>query len=138
MPDDQYLETQVMTASPLQLHLMVVDGAIRFAKHAMQALHESDIETAHSSLNKSRDFVSELIGGLRPDHAPELVDRLKGLFLFVHRSLVNADLNRDPTQVADALKVLELHRDASVKLIDKLRQQNSTEAAGKRETSWTT
>ena len=35
---DQYLETQVLTAPPEQLHMLVVDGALRFARLGVQAL----------------------------------------------------------------------------------------------------
>jgi flagellin-specific chaperone FliS len=34
----EYLEAQVLTASPHRLHLLVVDGAIRFARQAQAAL----------------------------------------------------------------------------------------------------
>ena len=105
-PQDEYLETCVMTAQPHQLHLMVLDGAIRFAKRADAAIGETDYETAHLALSSSRDFVAELISGLDRAHAPELVDRLKALFVFVYRHLIQADLEHDSQLVRDALKIL--------------------------------
>jgi len=113
-PQNEYLETRVMTAQPHQLHLMVLDGAIRFAKYAETAIDEKDYETAHAALNSSRDFVGELISGLDPQHAPELVDQLKALFVFVYRNLVQADLERNSQLVRDALTILQMHRDAWV------------------------
>ncbi|HUG90811.1 MAG TPA: flagellar export chaperone FliS [Planctomycetaceae bacterium] len=106
-----YRHTQVLTASPHRLHLMVVDGAIRHAVQAEQALAAGDFETAHAALGRSRDFVSELLAGLDGRQAPELVERLKGLFLFVYRNLVDADRRREPERVRDALKILEMHRE---------------------------
>ncbi len=133
MGADEYLEIQVMTATPHQLHLMVVDGAIRFAKQAEAAFADEDFETSHFSLNRAREFVNELIGGLNPDHAEELVNRLKGLFGFVSQNLVRADLERDPQLVRDALKILGMHRETWSELgaaLSAEQQQASTGSQG--------
>ena len=117
---DEYLETQILTSPPARLHLLVVEGSLRFARRAGQALRVRDFETAHDSLNRARDCVNELLTGLNPDTQPELMDQLKALFLFVHRNLVAADLQRDPTAVDNAIRILEIHRDTWQELLDKL------------------
>ncbi len=124
-PQDEYLETRVMTAAPHQLHLMVLDGAIRFMKSAETALGEEDYEAAHSALGSSRDFVAELISGLDPAHSPELVDQLKALFVFVYRNLVQADLEHDPQLVRDAGKILQMHRDTWAAMTQQLPAQSA-------------
>ena len=126
--DDEYLETQVMTASPHQLHLMVIDGAIRHAAQAVKALEQNNIENAHLALNDSRGFVGELISGLDETSAPELVATLKGLFFFVFRSLVEADLNRDAQPVHDALKILRMHPETWVVVADIAREEKTAGA----------
>ena len=127
MADDEYLETRVMTAPSHHLHLMVIDGAIRFAKQAEQAFEDQDYETAHFALSSSRDFVGELIGGLDSTRFPELVDRLKDLFVFVYRNLIKADLERNGNLVRDALHVLQLHRETWVALSEKRKQEQISE-----------
>lgn len=123
--DDEYLETQVMTASPEKLHLMVVNAAIRHAVQADAALQSGEFEQAHSSLNSSRDCVNAMLAGLKDEQSPEVVDRLKGLFLFVHRQLVEADLRHEPARVRDALRVLEMHRETWVAVIQDLQAQGT-------------
>lgn len=120
---DEYLETRVMTATPHQLHLMVIDGAIRFAAQAEQALEKKDFEVSHLALNRSREFVTELIGGLNEEPAEELVKNLKKMFMFVYKNLVDADLNRDPQLVTDALKILRMHRETWVEVGVKLKEE---------------
>ena len=88
---DHYLEAQVLTAPPEQLHMLVVDGALRHARLGLRALGDADYELSHESFSRSREFVNELISGLSPDGDPELIQNLQGLFGFVHRSLVAAD-----------------------------------------------
>ena len=104
---------------------MVVGAAIRFAAQAEQALEESDYEAAHFALNNSRNFISELIAGLDQEQSPELVDQLKGLFFFVYRNLVEADLHHDCGMVRDALSILRIHRDTWNKLSENLKQERA-------------
>jgi flagellar secretion chaperone FliS len=106
-----YLESQVMTATPHQLHLMVVDGAIRFAVGAEAALRESDLRKARGALSKARDFVTELIAGLDEKRQPEVIRNVRSLFVFVIRCLARADLRRDAAAVRDAIQILRLHRE---------------------------
>ena len=58
---NEYLEMRVTTAPRPMLHLMVVEGAIRFAKIGCQALENKDYETSHFALCRSRACVNELI-----------------------------------------------------------------------------
>ncbi len=122
--DNQYLETKVMTATPWQLHLMVVEAAIRKATKAQHALEQRDFETSHFTLNDCRDCVTELVCGLNGEQQPDLVEKLRALFAFVYRNLAEADLHHDPNRVADALRVLKLHRETWIALGEQLRQEN--------------
>ena len=119
---DSYLEAEVMTASPYRLHLLTVEGAIRFAKQAVEALERKDLETAHFALNTSRGLVGELIGGLDETQAPEMVGHLKAIFVFTYRNLALADMEHDSTRIHSALRILNLHRETWIALQDQLRQ----------------
>lgn len=111
MAVDNYLKNAVMTASPYDLHLMVVDGAVRYAKFAMKSLEGRDFEKAHLALAKSREFVTELISGLKEDRQPELVQLLKARFQLAWKALVQADFDHKPENVGTALTILESHRE---------------------------
>ncbi len=113
-----YLESQVATASPERLHLMVVDGAIRFAKQADEALAAGQFEKAFVSLNRSRDCVNDILGGIVSEPNPGLADQLRGLFVYVYRNLARADLVRDPQLVRDAIRILETHRQTWFQLVE--------------------
>jgi len=124
---DEYLETRVMTATPAQLHLMVIDGAVRFAASADESLSEGDFEAAHFSLNRAREFVTELIGGLNEEHASELTEQLKALFAFVFRNLVEADMERNAAKVRDALKILRMHRESWTAMLTQFNSESAPE-----------
>ena len=137
-----YLETQVLTASPERLHLMVTDAAIRFARQAAAAIENKDIEGGFHALSRSRDCVNEILTGITTDPNPELADRLRGLFVFVQQNLARADLLRDSQLIRDALMILETHRQTWLELIDRLQQaqpdRSTVETFGVSERSWTT
>jgi flagellar protein FliS len=112
----EYLESQVLTAGPHRLHLLVVDGAIRFARRAAEAVAERRWEELNAALSRSRDCVAELLGGLDAEQSPDLADRLKRLFAFVYRNLALADNERSLQRILDAIRILEIHRETWVEL----------------------
>jgi len=119
----EYRESKVLTATPHQLHLMVVDGAIRFATAAEAALQSRDFKLAETHLARSNECVASLIAGLEPSRQPDLIDRMKSVFVFVQRTLAEADRRHDPRPIPDALAVLRLHRQTWVALGEKLAQE---------------
>jgi len=118
-----YLETQVMTASPERLHLMVVEAAIRFARQGEAALEAGNIDVAFQALSSSRSCVSEILTGIKGDLNRDLAEQLRGLFIFVQQNLVRADLRRDPQLIRDALAILEHHRQTWLQLLERLLQE---------------
>jgi flagellar protein FliS len=136
----EYLEAQVLTASPHRLHLLVVDGAIRHAKRALEALDGSRWEELDTALSRSRDCVTELVGGLNAEPTPDLTERMQALFTFVYRSLVLADLERSPARIRDALRILEIHRATWVELGEELARRHAVgeSVPSPHARSWTT
>ena len=143
---DEYLETRVMTAAPEELHMMVIDGAVRYASQAESAMDEKDFEMAHSALNRAREFVAELIAGLNDEHNPDVVTELKGLFGHAYLCLAEADLHHDVEPIRVAAKCLRLHRDVWKQLIkerpmngpDSDREPNRVIDSDSSGQSWTT
>lgn len=133
----EYLESQVLTASPYRLHLMVVDGAVKFARRARLALEENDISAMHVALDRSRACVAELISGLRDAGDRDLIDSLKALFAFVYRSLALADPQRNVRLIDDAIRVLEIHRETWIELGERLPKDTESAAPAPHVLSWT-
>ena len=103
---DEYLESKVTTATPYQLHLMVIDGAMRHARAAQAALEQKNVREARARLAQSRQFVAEILSGLDEKRMAEVVVRLNAIFVFVLRSLASALGNIGPPAVS-ALPALE-------------------------------
>jgi flagellar protein FliS len=135
---DEYLETRITTATAHQLHLMIVDGAIRYALTAETALGQQNQREADAALDQARGFVSELLCGLDPTRFPQMVDRLKALFVYIHNNLVKAGASRDEHLVKDAVTILRMYRETWLALADKLKQEAPAETSGDNESrySW--
>jgi flagellar protein FliS len=121
----EYLETKVLTATPHQLHLLVIDGAIRHAISAEAALLAGDFARADAQVERANQCVSELMAGLKSNQQPQLVEQLKSVFVFVQRTLGQAQRGHDPARLADALSVLRLHRETWLALGKKLAQESA-------------
>lgn len=115
-----YLRDAVMTASPEQLHLMLYDGAIRFATQGREAIERKDHETAYERLTRAQHIMLEMQNGLNPEVDRELCARVAGIYSFIYRKLVDATVNRDVAAIDDALKVLRIERETWQILVDKV------------------
>lgn len=104
-----YLETQVLTAAPQKLRLMLIDAAIRLARQASDAHAAGNGEQFCNSLERTREIVTELISGIRPENT-ELTQAARALYGFIFRSLSEAQLYKDPQKIEDALRVLDQER----------------------------
>ncbi len=108
---DEYLVTQVMTATPQKLQLMLLDAAIRSVRQAQNHWQHQRDEEAGECLLKSQQIVTQLIAGLNQEQQPELVRQVAGIYMFIFRALVFAHLRRDEDQLSDALKILVSERE---------------------------
>lgn len=106
-----YIETEVMTAPPQKLQLMMIEAAIRFSKRAKLHWEAGDDEKACEALNRAQQVMSELLGGLNREASPKLVGKIASVYVFVFRNLMEAALQRDVKKVDDAVKVLEVEQE---------------------------
>ena len=121
---DNYLVTEVMTAAPQKLQLMLIDGALRFGQKAQQLWHVGRDEEAGEALLRCQQIVSQLMGGLNPEQLPELVRQVAGVYLFIFRALVAAHLNRDEKSLAEAMSVLVVEQETWRQVCEKLGTTN--------------
>jgi flagellar protein FliS len=128
-PHNEYLKSQVMTASPEQLQMMLYDGAIRFCEQARQDMQAEDIGTQHDRLLRAQRIVLELSGNLKADMFPELCGKLASLYNYVYRRLIDANLQRDAAALDEAMDLLRYQRDTWQLLLEKLRVQRSGQAS---------
>lgn len=117
---DEYLQTRVMTASPYRLHLMVIDEILKHSRRTHEALQSEDFETSHTESVRAREYLAEVLAGIRDDVSQELSSNVKDYFLHIQKSLHEADMKQDVTAAAKAVELIEGYRETWVKLQDTL------------------
>lgn len=128
-----YLRTKVMTATAEQLQLMLFDGAIRFSEQGRAALLEQKWEQSYKALTSAQAIVNQLICGLKVEVLPDLCKKLKGLYAFTYRKLVDANINHKVESVDAALRILKFQRETWVMLLEELSKHKAANAASKME-----
>ncbi len=128
-PKNPYLRTQVMTAGPGELRLMLLDGAIRFAEQAKHAVAAKDFEAAYNGFVRAQDIIMELLGALSPEQDPELYKRLSGLYTYIYQRLVSASSEREPSLVDEAIQLLQYERETWSLVLSKLASENKRAGA---------
>lgn len=107
---EQYLSSQIFTATPERLHLMLIDGAVRFARQLRDALAAGDRETATIVGERCRNVLSEML--LCVDRgANEAAVRLRSIYTFLVREVADAQFRRQAEKLDGVLNVLEIERE---------------------------
>lgn len=107
--NSQYLESRVLTAPPQRLHLMLLEGALRFGRKAEEALQRGEVVAAATPLLRVVDIVGELLAGVRENKEP-LSQQIAGLYFFIFRRVSEARINNDVKALAEAIRLLEIER----------------------------
>lgn len=115
-----YLRTKVLSASPEELRLMLLDGAIRFATQAKEGLESKDFERSFEGFTRARDIITELIRAVRPEPDPVLAERVRALYAFMFKELIEASFEKDPARVEAVLELLAYERETWVLLMEKV------------------
>jgi flagellar protein FliS len=125
-----YLATEVMTATPQRLQLMLLEAAIRSASQARGALADGNHERAFPHLLRAQRIMAELLTGLKPTPNDGLVGQVASVYVFIYRSLVAANLERSTARLDDALRVLDTERETWRQVCQQLGSQRHPETVG--------
>ncbi|MEM9790602.1 MAG: flagellar export chaperone FliS [Planctomycetota bacterium] len=123
-----YLRTQIMTAAPEELRLMLFDGAVKFCKQARHAFDAGDFHASYEALAKAKKVVLELSVGMDRKQAPDVAEKMGALYTFIYRKLVDANMDRSAGPLDEATRLLEYERDTWRMLIEKTRQSANLNA----------
>ncbi len=117
---DTYLETQVLTATPQKLRLMLIEGALRFARQAIE--HWDDQEHPQwrfDALARCHDIVSELYAAIRTDELP-VARQVKSIYQFLFGQIALVTVHHDQKILQDVMEVLEAERETWRQVCEKM------------------
>lgn len=118
---DSYRKNAVNTASPLQLVVMLYDGAIRFMTAARHAMLQRNIYEQNENCKRAQNIVTELQSTLDMVRGGEVAQNLSALYTYVFDQLIEANVNDNVDSLDQAVKVMENLRSGWVELDNQLR-----------------
>lgn len=91
----QYRETQVLTASPIQLVVIVYDHLLANLRRAAIATRSGDAEVRSTYLNRARASVNELLVALDRERGGDLARDLSTLYAYFLTELLDQGVSPD-------------------------------------------
>lgn len=105
-----YKDNSINFASKEQLLLMLVDGAVKYAKRAELAIEKKDVKLAHESLVRTQDIFIELMSTLNRN-AGDWAEQLFRVYEFINNKLVEVNIKKDLSLLREVLPLIQEVRD---------------------------
>lgn len=93
-------------ASPLQLVIMLYDGAIRFMEAGKYGIDQGDLELQNKNLQKAQKIVMELMSCLDMEKGGDIAKNLLALYTYVLNELVEANVGDKTEPIDRCIKIL--------------------------------
>lgn len=106
-----YKNNSVNHASKDQLLLMLVDGAVKYAKIGRQAILDKDIQKSHNNITRTQDIFYELIITLDVNQGGEWAQQMRAIYQFIVDRLGQANMKKSVEIMDEIIPLIEEVRD---------------------------
>lgn len=107
----QYLQNHVRSRTPVELVVMLYDGAVRTVGAAADAAARRDIRTRRDNVSKALGILAELQASLDEEQGGQIARDLDELYAWMTSRLVDATIRQEAKPLHEVRKVLEILRD---------------------------
>ena len=101
-----YFEQRILGAGPIELVRFIYQRAISCVREAREHLEARRISARSASITRAYMALSELMGTLELEVAPELAGRLQDLYLYMQQRLLDANAQQADRPLAEVLSLL--------------------------------
>jgi len=106
-----YQAVQVTSRSPLELVVMLYDGALVALEQARAALRAGDLVAKRDAMSRAFAILGELQGSLNLEAGGDVATRLDVLYSYLTERLTAANAACDPEPVAEVIYLLSVVRE---------------------------
>ena len=99
-------------ASPPQLISMLFDGVSSRLNQSLNAIEAGEIAKKGELISQTISILEYLTAVLDENKAPEVANNLQGLYRYMVKTLLNANINNDPTAIQEVISLMTEVRDA--------------------------
>jgi flagellar secretion chaperone FliS len=122
-PINLYQNTQVTTATPDRLLLMLHDGAVKFSRIALDRMSRGDISGKGTYIGKALAIVMELRLTLNHETGGEIAANLERLYVYLIERFTTANINNDSRSLENAITILSQLRDTWTEAMEIAKQE---------------
>ena len=103
---NQYLQTQVQSRSPLELVVMLYDGAIRFLQQSAHDIRKNDLEGKRRSVDRALAIMQQLRGSLDKSQGAHIARDLERLYDYIMARISEGSRKLDTGPIDEAVRLL--------------------------------
>lgn len=118
MAAQTYRRTEIQSRSPLELVIMLYEGANRSLAQARSAIECENSHAKREAIARALAIVVELQNVLNVDGGGEIAASLDSLYSFINERLIDANQRNDVAAIDEAVRVLTPLYDAWIQLAD--------------------
>jgi len=107
-----YYQTQVTSQTPLELVVMLYDGALRFMRMAADAMRQQDLHAKRHAMSRTMAIIQELQSSLNMEAGGEVSQQLDRLYSYVTTRLLEANMHSSVEPIDECIRLLTTLRDA--------------------------
>ena len=101
-----YFRTQVESASPMELVVLLYDGAVRAADEAHEAMVSANIPARRTAMNKLMAIIAELQNTLDVTNGGRVAEQLDDLYTYMRSQLLKAIAEQDAKPIDQVRRLL--------------------------------
>lgn len=101
-----YKNNSVNFSSKEQMLIMLLDGAVKFAKRGKLAIRDKDVKLAHESITRTQDIFTELKVTLDTS-AGEWAKQMFNVYSFINDRLLQANIKKDEAIMDEVIPLIE-------------------------------
>lgn len=109
-----YQQNQVQSRTPLELVVMMYDGALKFLQQTRNAIERGDIRARRDASTRALTIVSELQSTLDLKRGGDIARQLDELYAYVNGRILQAAADNAVAPVDEATRVLQILRESWV------------------------
>jgi flagellar protein FliS len=125
----EYRKSAVTGASPIQVIVLLYDGALKHMEAGRHAIAHQDFARQNEHLQAAQKIVMELMACLDMEKGGEIAWNLLKLYEYSLNELVRANIEDDSSGVAHAIRIFSDLRESWVKLADPVYEADHAIAA---------
>ena len=115
--NETYRKTQIDTAGPEMLVLMLYDGALKFMSKAQDAFEQGDKQEINNMLLRVQAIITELLTSLDKEKGGEVAINLERLYIFFLEKLSDSNINKDVKPLNEIRPLIQDLRDTWAEIV---------------------